>query len=271
MIVLTCTLVPAPGRADECRDACRARTRETAGGGAPRLLWNQDESTGALHLVETHDDATSVLTHGVLTDPRLASAGTFGDARLFGDVDARSDQLHALIAGARGAAELGAATGGRLRRVVVGLDDEGRSTVLADAHDIGVSLRPSGALVQDVWRVEQIPVHPAADGATHGELPTLKAPAQGALLRLFTLPPDSDRGRYGADVSEFTGPTLGKVHTISVGVVVSGRGYAMLDTGDVLLSQGDTIIVASYNHSWRNPFDRDFVVAFLTAPALREA
>jgi len=280
MIVLTCTLVPHAGREHDAREACLELMRESAGHqGLLRYFWTEDEDTGAFHLVEVHQDEASVFNHIALADvTRLVAAGTVGDIRVMGD--AGSPELRALLAGfgevrvhptidggSAAAPGLAAAEDSLLRRVVVGLDAEGRSAVVSDARDMAHVLRPTGALVQDVWRVEQVPADPAVDGACRGEV-ILTPPEAGAMVRLFLLPPDSDKGRYGADASQIGGPVLGRTDTIHIGTVVSGRAYAILEAEEVLLAQGDVVVMPGSAHAWRNPFDEEFVVAFLSAPRL---
>ena len=87
MIVLTCMCVPRPGQADECRAAARELTeRSRDHQGLLGYLWNVDESTGNLHLVEVHEGEASVLNHIAQADvSRLVAAGALGDIKLYGD------------------------------------------------------------------------------------------------------------------------------------------------------------------------------------------
>jgi len=283
MIVLTCTLTPHEGRADDARAATLDLMRESVDHvGLLRYFWTEDEGTHEFHLVEVHENEASVFNHVELADvSALVDAGSISDIHLYGD--APSPRLRELMDGFGGAsfhptvaggssdaAPLAGATGGRHRRIVIGTDAQGRSAVVADAHDLPHSLRPNGALIQDVWRIEQVPADPTQDGAVRGEL-VVPPPPSGAVIRLLSLPPDADKGRYGADPATTAPPTMGKADTVHVGVVVSGRAYLILEAEEVLLSQGDTFALQASPHTWRNPFDREFVMALTGVPRLPEA
>jgi quinol monooxygenase YgiN len=86
MIVLTCVCVPHPGQEEEARAAAlevTAASRDHEG--LQGYLWNLEESTGELHLVEVHSGEQSVLNHIRLTDlTRLAAAGSFNDIKVYG-------------------------------------------------------------------------------------------------------------------------------------------------------------------------------------------
>jgi quinol monooxygenase YgiN len=87
MIILTCVCVPHPGQEDEARAAALEVTEASRHHeGLLGYLWNRDEATGELHLVEVHTGQESVLNHIALTDlSRLAAAGAFKEIKVYGD------------------------------------------------------------------------------------------------------------------------------------------------------------------------------------------
>ena len=150
------------------------------------------------------------------------------------------------------------------RRVIVGQDSEGRSCVLHDDVSQAQTVRPNGAVVQEVWRQERLPAHVADDGTRAGEM-TPMPPSYGASIRLFTLPPDGHAeteadpealaSAFGQEnVGGSSGPTLQRTASLYVATVVSGRAYLVLETTEVLLRQGDSLVLPGSMHTWRNPF-----------------
>lgn len=87
MIVLTCVCVPQPGKEAESKAAARELIEKSQDHeGLIGYLWNLDEDTQALHVVEVHQNEASVLNHIALTDfTPVGSVSTVKDIRLFGD------------------------------------------------------------------------------------------------------------------------------------------------------------------------------------------
>ena len=55
------------------------------------------------------------------------------------------------------------------RRVIVGVDADGRSTVVADDATSARTIRSNGSLVQEIWRQESLPARVDDDGTRTGE------------------------------------------------------------------------------------------------------
>jgi hypothetical protein len=86
MIVLTCKAIPAPGQEAESQSAARELTESSKSHGMIDYFWNLDRDTQELHVVEVHQDESSVLRHIALSDvSRLAAVTTFADIRIYGD------------------------------------------------------------------------------------------------------------------------------------------------------------------------------------------
>jgi mannose-6-phosphate isomerase-like protein (cupin superfamily) len=146
------------------------------------------------------------------------------------------------------------------RRVIVGQDSQGRSCVLHDDVSQARTVRPNGAVVQEVWRQEGLPAHVDEDGTREGEMIPMPPP-QGASIRLFTLPadgqadPEVPASVFGQEnAGDSSSPTLHRTASLYVATVMSGQAYLVLETTEVLLRQGDSLVLPGSTHTWRNPF-----------------
>jgi alcohol dehydrogenase (NADP+) len=151
------------------------------------------------------------------------------------------------------------------RRVIVGVDDHGRSTVVRDEPSAALVARPSGAVSVEIWRQEAVPARPGDDGTRETFAPM--PPPSGASFRLFSLPggtpaetpQDAERvaaafgGPDNVTVSE-DGVLLHRTDSLYVITVVSGRAYLILGTGETLIGAGDSFVLPGAMHTFRNPF-----------------
>ena len=122
-----------------------------------------------------------------------------------------------------------------VRRVVTGLDAEGRSTVLFDGSR-------SGDGPQVLWHS---PVNPAdnAGGDDAGAIDfsgeMFRSP--GSMFMLFELPP----------AAPGEPPLVHATNTIDYIVVLKGRIELQLEDGSVELDPGDCVIQRGTIHAWR--------------------
>jgi hypothetical protein len=148
------------------------------------------------------------------------------------------------------------------RRVVVGLDGAGRSAVVSDAPTSARTIRPNGAIVEEIWRQEHLPARVADDGIRTGEMAPMPPP-KGATVRMFTLPPDraptpSGEAALPGSLGELNvrrsadPPTLNRTASMYVATVISGEAYVVLEAGEVLLRPGDSLVLPGCLHAWRN-------------------
>jgi mannose-6-phosphate isomerase-like protein (cupin superfamily) len=161
------------------------------------------------------------------------------------------------------------------RRVVVGLDGDGRSTVLRDAPTSARTVRPNGAVVEEIWRQEHLPARINDDGTRVGEMEAMP-PTNGATVRMFTLPPDTSQGNSieGAVAGALElnlrrssePPTLLRTDSMYVATVVSGEAYVVLEAGEVLLTPGDSLILPGCMHAWRNETGSPTVIVTAVFP-----
>jgi quercetin dioxygenase-like cupin family protein len=133
---------------------------------------------------------------------------------------------------------------------VVGTDAHGRSSVLTEGFAESRVVRPTGAIVEELWRLEQLPSSSTDDGSGNGHWEPLPPPA-GLSLRVFTIPPGAGEG---------VAPQFGSSQQLFLLTVVSGAAVLILESDEVALSQGDFVVLPGSAHAWRNPHDQQCVI-----------
>jgi len=153
----------------------------------------------------------------------------------------------------------------RVRRVLTGHDQEGKSTIIADGLAPNMKEMPSfpGLALTDLWETTSAP----ADNDGHADAAArtihLEPPTNGTIFRVVEFPPDSSRprdsdGREGfraigaahAQDKHSSDPMMHKTSTVDYIVVLRGQIYAVLEKGETLLRPGDVFIQRGTNHSW---------------------
>jgi mannose-6-phosphate isomerase-like protein (cupin superfamily) len=181
----------------------------------------------------------------------------------------------------KGKSVAGEHTTAQARRVVSGLDQSGKSTVVAD-ESTPVRLQAPGMTICDIWQVGKLPVNVIDDDATTGHV-LLNPPSTGWVYRVTTKAPDSEwdvAGEYGAmleamgsgDALQDDGSGLAGLHqseTVDIVTVVSGELVAVLETQEVTLRPGDSFVTRGVKHSWSNRTDKPVVLVCLQAGAIR--
>ena len=136
-----------------------------------------------------------------------------------------------------------------VRRVVTGIDDEGRSYVARDDP------APFMGGFFELWATdgpvpEPMPAGPVVTG--------LEPPPGGTWWRVFSMPPESQlKERIAAGALPGMDPD-GFHTTASVDyvVVLDGDVTLQLDRGSVDLHTGDCVIQRATRHAWHNRTDR---------------
>jgi mannose-6-phosphate isomerase-like protein (cupin superfamily) len=154
-----------------------------------------------------------------------------------------------------------------VRRVVTGVDEQGRSTVVRDGDAFG------GETWGEVWAVDPTLGLDAVVDPHEGPM-VLDPPAGGLAWRVFSLPPDAvmrDRLRDVAAVIPGMEPDGFHVtDTVDLVMVLDGDVSLELDTGEVDLHTGDCVVQRGTRHAWRNRSDepvRMMAVMLSTRPA----
>lgn len=167
-----------------------------------------------------------------------------------------------------------------VRRIVT-VDGAGdRSFALSDGPvpDVLRDAARPGFESTRVWATDRTPAA-ALTAQTVAALPDLLEPPRGgALFRIVTVPPDS---AWNADVSaeaarEFfvaagaahlwrgagaPHPYMQQGSTLDLCVVLEGELHLVLDTAEVALRAGDSIVQRGTRHAWSNRSNRPAVLA----------
>jgi mannose-6-phosphate isomerase-like protein (cupin superfamily) len=168
-----------------------------------------------------------------------------------------------------------------VRRILV-VDENDRSRVVADGPTPDVRVDPArpGFSSARVWVTDRTPISLKA-ARERLDLPhTLEPPAGGSVCRVVTFPPDASfRGKAGAAevLAYFTAmgspgasryspqaphPYMQKTRSLDFCLVLEGEITLVLDTAEVHLKAGDTVVQRGTSHAWSNRSNRPCVVAF---------
>jgi hypothetical protein len=169
-----------------------------------------------------------------------------------------------------------------IRRVVTGLDAQGRSIVALDeishfsfswetAPDFGAT---------DVWRTHEMPVDNLRPGE-HCTLPfTVEPPNNGSVCRIAQFPPDKtylERWKKAGGLAALSGAKEHKgarhasMHTtrsLDYAIIIEGEIYALLDVGEVKLKKGDVLVQRGTNHGWSNRSNKPCLICFVLIDSL---
>jgi mannose-6-phosphate isomerase-like protein (cupin superfamily) len=175
----------------------------------------------------------------------------------------------------------------RVRRVVTGLDADGRATVIADGvaprfHDFATIPGMSETLVWSTAPGQPLEAAPA--DPTPGATSLVAGPGM-TQLKIVRFPPDAvfadpafdpaaadaeqAQAQPGlAELFEPGAPGMHRTDTIDYALVLDGAITLELDEGrTVVLETGDVAIQNGTRHAWRNPTDAPATVAFFVLGA----
>jgi hypothetical protein len=164
----------------------------------------------------------------------------------------------------------------RARRVVVGVDDQGRSTIVSDGMS-ETRLATAAFTRNIIWGADTVPTPVLAENAVT-DAATIPPPPAGYYCDVSTFPPDSEwdyAGGYGkalaqAGVGEGDGeeveappvqtgrralPGMHQTDTVDIVTVLSGEIWCVVETGETLAKAGDTVILRGTWHAWNNRSD----------------
>lgn len=136
------------------------------------------------------------------------------------------------------------------RRVVTGLDADGRSCVVIDGP-----VAPMSAMGGMVWRTEAVPADNSGSRDIAGEPFSFEMMEGGGSTFMVV--------EYPPGMGEFWHATS----TIDYIVVLEGEVVLELEAGEVRLSAGNFLIDRGVVHSWRNDGPGRAVSAVITLPA----
>lgn len=173
------------------------------------------------------------------------------------------------------------------RRVLVGLDDLGRSTITADGPT-ETRLATPAFTRNVVWGADVVPTPVTAANAVT-DAATIPPPPAGYYYDISSFPPDSEwdyEGGYGkalaqagvgdpdvADPPPAEGPAatpgMHQTDTVDVVTVIAGEIWLLVETGETLVRAGDTVVLQGSWHAWRNRSDAPCTVGALHVSVVR--
>lgn len=159
-----------------------------------------------------------------------------------------------------------------VRRIVAGVDDHGRSAVLSDGSppDVYIDAARPGFTSTRVWITDSTPAEVKGVRETINRPQSLSPPAGGSVLRSIEFPPEAhyinricttDVAAYFAAMGSPEAstaangaphPYMQKTPSLDFCYVLDGSITLVLDTGEVNLFEGDTVIQRGTNHAWSN-------------------
>jgi uncharacterized cupin superfamily protein len=169
-----------------------------------------------------------------------------------------------------------------VRRIVTVDDDEGKSVAISDGPSPDVRTDPArpGYASTRIWITDRTPARIEGVRETLDAPHTIEPPAGGSVCRIVTFPPDeSFAGRVSArDVRNFFAamgspqastyrpdaphPYMQQTRTLDFCLVLEGEITLVLDTGEVQLGAGDTVVQRGTNHAWSNRSGKPCTIAF---------
>jgi hypothetical protein len=173
--------------------------------------------------------------------------------------------------------------GPRIRRIVTGHDEQGKSIVLSDCPAPRVfTLDGRGSAFVELWTTRATP---APIDRASGEPPEdgvhLRPPANGTRLRIVDFPPESPEVLAqltpDAVLAAFTAvgaadaipegpsphPLMHRHETVDYGLVLDGELILVLDGSETPLRAGDVVIQRGTSHAWANRSGRMARMAFI--------
>ncbi|WP_299954258.1 cupin domain-containing protein [uncultured Modestobacter sp.] len=160
-----------------------------------------------------------------------------------------------------------AASTRKVRRLVTGLDAEGRSTIVLDdtgRHAAAGHGVPTYVATQ-LWRTESTPADNTGavrDPYDTDERLSVGPPAAGSIFRTLELPPDRD-WRFDEQGEEVRPLAFHTTRSIDYAIVLSGEVWAVLDATEVRMTAGDVLVQRGTSHAWSNRSDEPCLLAFV--------
>jgi uncharacterized cupin superfamily protein len=169
-----------------------------------------------------------------------------------------------------------------VRRIVTVDDESGKSVAIHDGLSPDVRTDPArpGYSSTRIWVTDKTPAGIKGVRETLNKPHTLEPPPGGSACRVVTFPPDdSYRGKVGArEVQAFfeamgspgastyrpdaAHPYMQKTRTLDFCLILEGEITLVLDTEEVQLRAGDTVVQRGTNHAWSNRSGKPCTIAF---------
>ena len=168
-----------------------------------------------------------------------------------------------------------------VRRIVV-KDENEKSRCIMDgpAPDVRTDPARPGFASTRIWLTRQTPAHISETQDPTTGKHSIEPLRGGSLCRVITFPPDSAwKGKVGAkEVQNYfqamgspgastyspkaPHPYMQKTRTLDFCLILEGEITLVLDTEEVHLKAGDTVVQRGTNHAWSNRSGKPCTIAF---------
>jgi hypothetical protein len=175
-----------------------------------------------------------------------------------------------------------------VRRIVAIDDEDGQSVAIADGPPPDVQTDPArpGFRSERIWTTASSPARIGEFRDAVLAYPRmLEPPPGGSVCRIVTFPPDLGTTVAAADVAAYfraagspgastyaasaPHPYMQKMQTLDLCLVLEGEITLVLDTEEVHLKAGDTVVQRGTNHAWSNRSSRPCRIAISSHDAAR--
>ena len=169
-----------------------------------------------------------------------------------------------------------------IRRIISVDGADGKSKAIADATVGDVRADPArpGYASTRIWVTDRTPARIEGITDTRHLPHTIEPPAGGSVCRIVTFPPDATfankvgarevqaffsamgspaASTYSADAPH---PYMQKTRTLDLCLVLEGEITLVLDTQEVNLKAGDSVVQRGTNHAWSNRSNAPCTIAF---------
>lgn len=155
----------------------------------------------------------------------------------------------------------------RVRRLVTGVDEQGRSTIVMEdvAKHATVGHGVPTYVATQLWRTETAPADntgPVVDPYDTDQQLSVGPSEVGTVFRTLELPPDKD-WRFDAAGNEVEPLAFHTTRSIDYAIVLRGEIYAVMDTTEVRMTAGDVLVQRGTRHAWANRSDEPCLLAFV--------
>jgi mannose-6-phosphate isomerase-like protein (cupin superfamily) len=156
----------------------------------------------------------------------------------------------------------------KIKRIVAGLDVDGRSFVLSNSEPPVTVQIPRVVTVRDLWFTDSAPPDvPVTSMPEMPDRPTLEPPPAGTKFTIAEIPPlQVSQGEvtsnelFSAVDSEHVmdrsaskrHPTMHTTDTIDYQLVLAGELTLILDKEEIAVGPGDLVVLGGVNHTWEN-------------------
>ncbi len=170
----------------------------------------------------------------------------------------------------------------KIRRLVTGHDENGKSKFIMDgiAESILVVEQMGGLTATDLWESYEAPADNTGEKDNADRPVHLEPSSTGSIFRVVEFPPDStwndiadsgsafDELQAGHAADQTSGDaSVHKTDTVDYALVLEGEIWAVMDTEERLMEQGDVLVQRGTNHGWANKSDKNCRVMFVLCGA----